>query len=108
MWDMEPRKILVAVDSDCDAALRYAVAEARRRGCRVIAAVPRDGRPVFDADLTGPIAVLIGGEGQGLSSAITGAADDRITIPMQPPVESLNAAVTAALLLYEARRQRGI
>jgi len=85
-----------------------AVTEARRRGCRVIAAVPRDGRPVFDADLTGPIAVLIGGEGQGLSSAITGAADDRITIPMQPPVESLNAAVTAALLLYEARRQRGI
>ena len=85
-----------------------AVIEARRRGCRVIAAVPRDGRPVFDADLTGPIAVLIGGEGQGLSSAITGAADDRITIPMQPPVESLNAAVTAALLLYEARRQRGI
>ena len=85
-----------------------AVTEARRRGCRVIAAVPRDGRPVFDADLTGPIAVLIGGEGQGLSSAITGAADDRITIPMQPPVESPNAAVTAALLLYEARRQRGI
>jgi len=85
-----------------------AVAEARRRGCRVIAAVPRAGQPLFDADLTGPIAVLIGGEGQGLSSAITGAADDRITIPMQPPVESLNAAVTAALLLYEARRQRGI
>ena len=84
-----------------------AVAEARRRGCRVIAAVPRDGRPVFGADLTGPIAVLIGGEGHGLSSAVTDAADDRITIPMQPPVESLNAAVTTALIVYEARRQRG-
>ena len=83
-----------------------AVAEARRRGCRVIAAVPRDGQSLFDVDLSGPIAVLIGGEGQGLSSAITDAADDRITIPMQAPVESLNAAVTAALLVYEARRQR--
>ena len=85
-----------------------AVAEARRRGCRVIAAVPRAGQPLFDADLTGPIAVLIGGEGQGLSTAITDAADERITIPMQSPVESLNAAVTAALIVYEARRQRRI
>ena len=85
-----------------------AVAEARRRGCRVIAAVPRDGQPLFDVDLTGPIAVLIGGEGRGLSSAITDAADERITIPMQSPVESLNAAVTAALIVYEARRQRSV
>jgi TrmH family RNA methyltransferase len=83
-----------------------AVAEARRRGCRVMAAVPRDGQSLFDVDLTGSIAVLIGGEGQGLSSAMTDAADDRITIPMQAPVESLNAAVTAALIVYEARRQR--
>ena len=35
MWDMEPRKILVAVDSDCDSALQYAVAEALRRGCGI-------------------------------------------------------------------------
>ena len=84
------------------------MAEARRRGCRVIAAVPRDGQPLFDADLTGPVAVLIGGEGRGLSSAITDAADERITIPMQPPVESLNAAVTTALIVYEARRQRAM
>jgi TrmH family RNA methyltransferase len=83
-----------------------AVAEARRRGCRIIATVPRDGQSLFDTDLAGPIALLIGGEGQGLSSPIADAADDRITIPMQPPVESLNAAVTAALIVYEARRQR--
>jgi TrmH family RNA methyltransferase len=37
---------------------------------------------------------------------ILAAADDRVTIPMQPPVESLNTAVATALLLYEARRQR--
>jgi TrmH family RNA methyltransferase len=83
-----------------------AVADARRRGCRVVATAPCDGRSVFDIDLSGPVAVLIGGEGPGLPSPLIDTADQRVTIPMQPPVESLNAAVTAALILYEARRQR--
>ena len=84
-----------------------AVADAKRHGCRVLATVPRAGRSIFDVDLTGPIAVLIGGEGRGLAQPLIDSADERITIPMQAPVESLNAAVTAALVLYEARRQRG-
>ena len=85
-----------------------AMDEARRHGCRVVATVPHGGASIFDVDLTGPIAVLIGGEGHGLPRAIVDAADERVTIPMQAPVESLNAAVTAALILYEARRQRQI
>jgi TrmH family RNA methyltransferase len=84
-----------------------ALADAAGHGCRVIATVPRDGRSVFDIDLSGPIAILIGGEGQGLPEPVIDRAGERVTIPMQAPVESLNAAVTAALLLYEARRQRG-
>jgi len=83
-----------------------AVAEARRRGCRIIATAPRGGRSVFALDLKGPVAVLIGGEGPGLPPAVADAADERVTIPMKAPVESLNAAVTAALIVYEARRQR--
>jgi len=83
-----------------------AVADARRHGCRIVAAVPRGGRSLFDINLKMPAAVLIGGEGPGLPAAIVDAADDRVTIPMQSPVESLNAAVTAALIVYEARRQR--
>ncbi|OFV93647.1 MAG: hypothetical protein A3G76_06085 [Acidobacteria bacterium RIFCSPLOWO2_12_FULL_65_11] len=83
-----------------------AIGEARRHFCRVIATVPRRGRSLFEVDLTGPVAVLIGGEGQGLTPSLVEAADERVTIPMQPPVESLNAAVTAALVVYEARRQR--
>jgi TrmH family RNA methyltransferase len=51
--------------------------------------------------------VLIGGEGQGLAASLVDAADERVSIPMQAPVESLNAAVTAGLIVYEARRQRG-
>jgi len=83
-----------------------AIADARRRRCRVVATVPRGGRSLFEADLSGPVAVLIGGEGGGLPAALVDTADERVTIPMQAPVESLNAAVTAALILYEARRQR--
>lgn len=81
-----------------------AVDEARRHACRIVATVPRGGRSIFDARLSGATAVLVGGEGAGLPAHLVDAADERVTIPMQAPVESLNAAVTAALLLYEARR----
>ncbi|MBZ5558949.1 MAG: RNA methyltransferase [Acidobacteriia bacterium] len=83
-----------------------ALTELRRRGCRIIATAPRDGRSVFDVDLRTPIAIAIGSEGSGLDPALLASADERVTIPMQAPVESLNAAVTAALIVYEARRQR--
>jgi TrmH family RNA methyltransferase len=83
-----------------------AVAEAKARGCRIVAAVPRGGRSVFDTTLLGPAALLIGGEGHGLTHALIASADERVTIPMHQPVESLNAAVTAAVIVYEACRQR--
>jgi RNA methyltransferase, TrmH family len=82
------------------------IAEPRRHGCRIVAAVPRDGRSIFQVDYAGSVAILIGGEGTGLPAPVVAAADERVTVPMQPPVESLNAAVTAALIVYEAFRQR--
>jgi TrmH family RNA methyltransferase len=85
---------------------REAFDEARQHRCRVIAAVPRAGTSLFEADLTGPVAILVGGEGPGLDAALSDDADVRVTIPMQAPVESLNAAVAAALIAYEVRRQR--
>jgi TrmH family RNA methyltransferase len=84
-----------------------AIADARRHGCRVIATAPRGGRPLDEIDLKGPVAIVIGAEGQGLRPALIDSADERVSIPMQAPVESLNAAVTAALIVYEAVRQRG-
>jgi TrmH family RNA methyltransferase len=83
-----------------------ALTEARRHGCQIVATVPRGGRPPSSLALTGPSAVLIGGEGAGLRGDVLALANERLTIPMQAPVESLNAAVTAALVLYEAARQR--
>jgi len=83
-----------------------ALADLRRRGYRSVATTPRGGRSIFEADLSGTTAIVIGGEGAGLDQVVVDAADERVTIPMEPPVESLNTAVTAAIIIYEARRQR--
>ncbi len=79
---------------------------ARRHGVTVLAAVPRGGRPLFEVDLRGPVGFLLGGEGGGVPRGLAEAAAATISIPMRPPVESLNVSVAAALLVYEAHRQR--
>jgi TrmH family RNA methyltransferase len=79
---------------------------ARAHGCRIVATAPRGGRPLFDAPFEGGIAILVGSEGLGVPEPLIEHADELVTIPMAPPVESLNTAVAAALLLYEARRRR--
>jgi TrmH family RNA methyltransferase len=81
-------------------------ASARDAKVRLVAAVPRGGTPLPRVDLRQPSAILLGGEGPGLNDAVLRAADETVTIPMRAPVESLNVAVAAALLLYEASRQR--
>jgi TrmH family RNA methyltransferase len=85
---------------------RDAVDDARRHGCRILAAAPHEGGNLFETDLRQPLAVLIGSEGSGLTPSQLELSDQRVVIPMSPPVESLNAAVSAALIVYEARRQR--
>jgi TrmH family RNA methyltransferase len=81
-------------------------AEARRRGVRVLAAVPRDAPSLYGLDLRGPVALLLGREGAGLDPTLVAAADGCLSIPMRDGVESLNVAVASGLMLYEARRQR--
>jgi TrmH family RNA methyltransferase len=64
--------------------------------------------PAHRLDLAGPVALLIGNEGNGVPEELAAQADGAVTIPCPGPVESLNAAVAASVLLYEASRQRGI
>lgn len=78
----------------------------RQAGLGLLAAVPQAGIAVERADLRGPVAFILGGEGPGLGTDVLALADAHVTIGMAPPVESLNVAVAAALLVYEARRQR--
>jgi RNA methyltransferase, TrmH family len=87
-------------------SLPDAAAHARAAGLRILATTARGGVPLPDCDLRRPAAVILGGEGSGLPASLIEAADARITIPMQPRVESLNVAVAAALVVYEASRQR--
>jgi len=83
-----------------------AVAALAAAGVRLVAAVPRGGDDPDAVAWRGPIGLVLGGEGPGLSEPALGACEARVTIPMQPPVESLNVAVAGAILIYAARRHR--
>jgi len=80
------------------------IAAAREQQVRIVAAVPRGGTPLPQIDFTRPTAIVLGAEGAGVSATMMAAVHDTVTIPMRKPVESLNVAVAAALLLYEASR----
>lgn len=73
---------------------------------RWMALDPRDGTDLWQAGLEGTLVLAVGAEGPGLSPALRERAGLRLTISMQPPVESLNATVAAALVLFEIRRRR--
>ena len=83
-----------------------AARRARSRGLQLWAAVPRGGTPLPTCDLRRGTAVMLGGEGSGLPPDLVAFADERLTIPMRRPVESLNVATSAALIAYETQRQR--
>jgi RNA methyltransferase, TrmH family len=82
------------------------IAAGRAARVRLIAAVPHGGTSLPRVDLREPTAIVLGGEGAGISEAALAAASETVTVPMRPPVESLNVAIAAALILYEALRQR--
>jgi 23S rRNA (guanosine2251-2'-O)-methyltransferase len=65
------------------------------------------GTPMGEADLSGGLALVFGAEGKGLRPLVRRACDGVVSIPLAGQVESLNVSVAAAVLLYEARRQRG-
>jgi TrmH family RNA methyltransferase len=72
----------------------------------VVAAAQSEGVPVEDVDLTRPTAFVIGNEGCGIRPELFALCDESVTIPQAGHVESLNAAVSAGILFYEAGRQR--
>ncbi len=78
----------------------------RARGVRLFGASQNASRPLFDCDFTGPAAIVIGNEGSGIQPDLLAACDELVTIPQFGVVESLNAAVSAGILFYEAQRQR--
>ncbi|MFQ5701259.1 MAG: TrmH family RNA methyltransferase [Acidobacteriota bacterium] len=88
------------------AAASTRLAELRERGFRLVGAVPRGGIDYRDADLSAPMALLMGGEGAGLPPALQAGLDMEITIPLRSRVESINVVAAASVLLFEATRRR--
>ena len=89
-------------------SLKDIVKEQKQQGVRVIATVPQSDFTYWQLDLTRPSLLLIGNEGAGLSSELMELADQQVSIPLVNEVESLNAAIATALILYEAQRQNQI
>ncbi len=81
-------------------------ARLREAGVKVLATTARGKQPANLAELGDSVALVIGNEGNGVPEGIAREADGAITVPCPGPVESLNAAVAASVLLYEASRQR--
>lgn len=79
----------------------------QKRGIWVTAADASGDRELYDADLTGAIAIVIGSEGEGISRLVLEKCDYTVKIPMSGNINSLNASVAAALFMYEAKRQKG-
>ncbi len=91
--------------------LRRAIDRMKKNGLWVYAAeggAEGGGTPYYYAlDLTGPVALVMGSEGRGIRRLVREGCDGALSIPMLGAIESLNVSVAVAVLLYEARRQRG-
>jgi TrmH family RNA methyltransferase len=85
--------------------LEEALAWCRARGLSLVALDP-SGDSLFEAELTGPTAMAVGAEHEGVSTELRRAADRLVSVPMAGTVDSLNAATALAIGLFEAVRQR--
>ena len=86
--------------------LNEACALVKEHGLKVIAASERGEKMCTEIDLSGPIAFVVGAEGEGIRPSILQASDASVRIPMSGKIEALNVSNAAAILLYEASKQR--
>ncbi len=83
-----------------------AIQELKDKGVWVFGTAAEGSIPMYKADLTGPAAIVIGNEGDGMSQLVRKNCDVMVHIPMNGKISSLNASAAASILLYEAVRQR--
>ncbi len=88
--------------------LAAAIRELKDAGVWVYGTAANAEKSVFDADLTGPMALVIGSEGEGMRRLVAENCDFTLSIPMRGHISSLNASASAAIVLYEAVRQRNL
>ena len=78
----------------------------KKAGFWIVGASPRAEKSLWDMDMSGPVAMVIGSEGQGMSRLVEETCDFLVSLPMMGAVSSLNASVAGAIFLYETLRQR--
>ena len=83
-----------------------AIEELKKKGVWIFGTAAEGSIPMYQADLTGPTAIVIGSEGDGMSRLVRQSCDVTVHIPMKGRITSLNASAAASILLYEAVRQR--
>ena len=86
--------------------LARSLGELKERDIRIIGTSDDAPRSLYEADLRGPVALVLGAEGTGLRQLTRKTCDELVRIPMQGAVESLNVSVASGICLYEALRQR--
>ena len=86
--------------------LTHLIAELKEQGVWVYGVEPTASDEYTSIDMTGPIALVVGGEGEGIRPGVLKACDGLIRIPMKGQVESLNVSAAVAVVLYEGVRQR--
>lgn len=86
--------------------LKSTVSECKKAGMQIVATLPTANLTYWQVDWCKPSLILLGNEGAGLSTDLAAIADIKVKIPLNDGVESLNVAIAAALMLYEAKRQK--
>lgn len=97
---------LMRIDTCKVPNLRYAAYYLKQSGFKIVAATEKVDNYIYDIDLTGPIAIVMGSEGKGISQTMLSLADAKAAIPMAGEIGSLNVSIASAVVLYEAVRQR--
>ncbi len=86
--------------------LKLAAYYLAQSGFKLIAATEKTDNLIYDVDMAGPCAIIMGSEGKGISQAMLELADEKAAIPMAGEITSLNVSVATSVVLYEAVRQR--
>lgn len=88
--------------------IKNAIKEMKEAGIAVVGAEIGDYPVTWKADISGPLAVVIGSEGKGIRRTVKESCDSMVTLPMKGKINSLNASVAAGIFLFEILRQRAI
>lgn len=88
--------------------LTSAIKELKDAGLWIFGAAADGSENLWNADLKGPVCIVIGSEGEGMGRLVSESCDFLVSIPMKGKISSLNASAAAALMIYEALRRRGM